>query len=379
MKIFYVDPNNDTPQINYPFIKSMQDSGKVDIQFFTSFNRFGSRYYHNNYKINPKYIFFKFENKVSKRKVRQIFKIIDYPFYHIVLLFKVIRKNPDIIHFNWLPIPIIEYFFIKIFKLLGKKIILTQHNYSQHNKNKLRLFEVKIFKIVDKIICLSNYSKTQFTNNFKKKIVEIEHGNCYETELKLYSHVVNNKKKKKEFNILFVGAIKRYKGIELLLKSLNSIVNEKKITDIHLTIAGFCNKNYAQKIIKIISDYKLEKYISFKHEFLSNKEMYNFISHSDCGILPYIEATQSGIPFMFFSLYKPIVINDVGGLSEQVTKKIAIITKPNFQDIAISILKMKEAILKRFFLSENFDNFLNENSWEKTVKKYLDLYERVIN
>ncbi|TSA24444.1 glycosyltransferase [bacterium] len=378
MKIFYIDPNNDTPQINYPLVKALQLKRRINIYFITSFNRFGSRYYHHEYKIYPIYLFFKFENKISNQKIRRILKIITFPFNNIILLKKVIRNKPDIIHYNWLLIPLVDFIFIKIYKLLQIKIVLTQHNYIQHNKNNLRSFEKYIFNSVDKIVCLSEFVKTQFYVNGYKNVTKIGHGNCYESEISKFKSNLSVKNEKTSFNILFIGAIKPYKGIELLLLAMNDLINVHKCTDIYLYIAGYCEHKYFNRIKFNINKYNIDNHVIITRSFLNYEQMFEYVNNCDCGILPYIEATQSGLPYIFYSFKKPIIITNVGGLPEQTSDKISIVTLPKQKELSQSILNMKTSIEKGKYNPKDFSVFLSDNSWDKTINSYVSLYKEIL-
>ena len=165
MKIVYLDPNNDTPQINYPLVSKLEEDNNIDVKFVSTFNRFSSKYYSQRYSIEVDYLFFKIANKISKQILRRYVKLLTYTIYNIILLLKMIRNKADIIHYNWVPIPFIDLIFIKIYKLIKIKIILTQHNFYQHGKRRIRLFERNIFNNVDRIICLSEFVKNQFKDN----------------------------------------------------------------------------------------------------------------------------------------------------------------------------------------------------------------------
>ena len=366
-KILFIDQNNNTPQLNYPLIYSLQNY--FDITYCTSFNRFGTKYY-DDYAIKKLYIFFRFENKISNRNLRKIVKSIFYPFYYIQVVFYILKEQFNIIHFNWLPIPVIDYFFIKLLKLFKMKIILTTHNYSQHNNKKLRFFENNTFKIFDKIICLTEFVKNQFNEDIRKNITVIEHGNSYKYELNKYVNLLK-KNKNTYFEILFLGSLKPYKGIELLLKAFELIKDD----NVRLTIAGYCSDSYLRKLNNLIKELEISEKVFFDIKFLSNLEMFQHISDCNMGILPYLEASQSGLPDMFYSLKKPIILTNVGGLPEQAFPKISLVVEPEIQQLSKGILQMKTLIQNNEITNIMFEEYLKNNSWDRTVQKYKNLYE----
>ncbi|MBT6993950.1 MAG: glycosyltransferase, partial [Candidatus Cloacimonetes bacterium] len=240
MKIFYIDPNNTTPQYNYPLVEKLNEEG-VQTVFFTSKNEKFVNYYEKIYSIAPNYWFFKFENKIKIKKLRKFVKMFLYPIQNIRLFLKIKKEKPQIIHYNWLAFPFIDFFMINKISRLGIKIILSVHDYKQHDRQKLRVLEKKVFDRVDGIICLSEFVKSQFPKKLQTKIIVIQHGNCYEKELK---NLKITTKKSDNFSLLMIGNIKPYKGAEILIDAVNSLSK----SNIKLEICGRCN--YQQKLVE---------------------------------------------------------------------------------------------------------------------------------
>jgi glycosyltransferase involved in cell wall biosynthesis len=114
------------------------------------------------------------------------------------------------------------------------------------------------------------------------------------------SRPTNQKKK-----ILLIGRGKRYQGQKLLEKAWDLM----DLPDVELTIAGRgFRKSQNQRDI-----YYLDRW-------LTDEEVYCEISSSDLVVLPYIEASQSGIVPICISLGIPVLVTPVGGLPEQVSE-----------------------------------------------------------
>jgi len=115
--------------------------------------------------------------------------------------------------------------------------------------------------------------------------------------------------------ILFFGLIRKYKGLDLLLEVMNS----KKIRDmkIKLIIAGefYENKN---KYLEKIKSLKLEKSILIQDSYIPNEDVVNYFCAVDIVVQPYLSATQSGVSMIAYNFDKPILLTNVGGLSEYV-------------------------------------------------------------
>jgi glycosyltransferase involved in cell wall biosynthesis len=106
--------------------------------------------------------------------------------------------------------------------------------------------------------------------------------------------------------ILFTGRMKKYQGLELLLESW--LIAERLLPGYKLLVAGDFNQELPKK-----SD------ISFIQKWLSPDELDSLISRSSLLVLPYLEASQSGLFMQAASFGIPIVATPVGGLIEQVS------------------------------------------------------------
>lgn len=104
--------------------------------------------------------------------------------------------------------------------------------------------------------------------------------------------------------VLFIGRIRKYKGLNLLADAWPMVKNSEKT----LVIAGE-GKLFSK--IEAVADVVLNKW-------LTNEEIVQEILKSEIVVLPYIEASQSGIIPLANALAKPVVVTPVGGLTEQI-------------------------------------------------------------
>lgn len=108
-------------------------------------------------------------------------------------------------------------------------------------------------------------------------------------------------------NFLLIGRGRTYKGLENLLSAWVMVGDERA----HLTVAG-----EGHKVDPSISR------ITHVDRWLSDSEVLQYIGMSDVVVLPYIEASQSGIISLAHSLHRPVIVTPVGGLAEQVTDEM---------------------------------------------------------
>jgi len=113
--------------------------------------------------------------------------------------------------------------------------------------------------------------------------------------------------------LLFFGFIRAYKGLDLLLEAFadNQLRNRK----LKLIVAGEFYEDeapYKQQIEKlgILDD------VILYDRFINEDEVGAFFCAADLVVQPYKSATQSGVTQIAYHFDKPMLVTDVGGLSE---------------------------------------------------------------
>ncbi|QBQ39824.1 glycosyltransferase [Sphingobacterium psychroaquaticum] len=172
--------------------------------------------------------------------------------------------------------------------------------------------------------------------------------------------------------VLFFGRISKYKGIDKLLEAM-AIVHES-LPHLRLVIAGGGDFHFD------IEDYKKLEYITFLNRYVTMSELYSLLNGAKFVVCPYIEATQSGVVMTSYTLRKPVIVTDVGGLAEMVEDgKTGLVVEAN------SVQKLSEAICLLGIdsnlneqMSANITNLISagDMSWSNIAAKYVDFYNK---
>jgi glycosyltransferase involved in cell wall biosynthesis len=113
--------------------------------------------------------------------------------------------------------------------------------------------------------------------------------------------------------LLILGRIKKYKGIQEFIEVWNLAIQSENpdIKNLDLIIAGKGWKSFFSQI-RYTNLIRIDKW-------LSNNEMIELISHSMAVVLPYTEASQSGILEMVDLLGHPVIYRSLPSINEQIT------------------------------------------------------------
>ena len=168
--------------------------------------------------------------------------------------------------------------------------------------------------------------------------------------------------------ILFFGFIRRYKGLDLLLRAMADL--RIRQAGIRLIIAG---EYYEDKTFytQLIDDLGIADLLIMKDDFIPNEEVKMYFSAADLVVQPYRSATQSGITQLAYHFEKPMVVTNVGGLPELVPHHIAgYVCEPDENHIADAIMD--------FYADGNMQKFNQGIMQEKKKYRWENLTRAVV-
>lgn len=113
---------------------------------------------------------------------------------------------------------------------------------------------------------------------------------------------------------LFFGFIRPYKGLDILLEALFLVLKKRLV---HLVVAGEFWEP-VEKYMKIIHRLDLTKHVTIINQYIPNESLGDYFNIANIVVLPYRDATQSGVPQLAVSMGKLIIVSDAGGLPENV-------------------------------------------------------------
>jgi glycosyltransferase involved in cell wall biosynthesis len=198
-----------------------------------------------------------------------------------------------------------------LLKTQGVKIIRLLHDFEKHPGDKWppNFLTRRIIKHSNFLIALSEEVAKKI-KNLNPKI-----------KLAIYPHPVfdfSNSQTDLDYRenyILFIGRIRKYKGVENLVEAFNRI--EKINTT--LIIAG-------EGKLRVASDSN----IRVINRWLGDREIASLINNAEVVVFPYIEASQSGLLPYCVSKNKKVVITPLPGLLEQTMSYRNVFVTQNF-------------------------------------------------
>ncbi len=170
--------------------------------------------------------------------------------------------------------------------------------------------------------------------------------------------------------LLLAGRLKRYKGLELLASTLRLLGG----SPVSLRLAGAVQNRDELAALAAFPGIELDL------GWQSDRALIAHIDWADATILPYIEASQSGIAPLSFSRARPVIATPVGGLPEQIrhdeTGFISKSVSPQALAAAIRHLAEEKTLARR--LGEGALRHAREEiSWRALAPRFAQLLEAV--
>lgn len=174
--------------------------------------------------------------------------------------------------------------------------------------------------------------------------------------------------------VLFFGFIRDYKGLDLLLEAFADDFFKKN--NIMLIVAGEFYTDEAN-YLKLIEELNIQQSVLLKTDYIPNSEVENYFNAADIVAQPYKSATQSGVTQIGYHFNKPMLVTNVGGLSEIIADgKAGYVVQPDAE-------KIRNALTD--FFSNNRANAFIENvkkekerfSWDKMTQTIYLLYNEL--
>ncbi|MBE2207307.1 MAG: glycosyltransferase [Saprospiraceae bacterium] len=212
-------------------------------------------------------------------------------------------------------------FLLPACKLLKIRSCLTVHDGVLHtgeNHPLLQWWENACIQMADELVFLSRYAQEQTLQKigYTAPAHVIPHG------ILNSGKQVSQRSLPAQPRLLFLGRIVRYKGLELLLEAVQKL-NASSFS--HLTVAGMAVHS---DVPGPVSDK-----IRYLTHWLTEEEIHQLLREHDILVLPYTEASQSGVLTLGISAAIPMLCTKVGGLPEQLAEDEAVWTEPTTESI----------------------------------------------
>ena len=172
--------------------------------------------------------------------------------------------------------------------------------------------------------------------------------------------------------LLFFGRIWGYKGLDYLIQAEPLIT--QAIPDIRIIIAGH-GESFEKYRKNMVNPDRFEVH----NHFIPNDEVAEYFQRASIVVLPYVEASQSGVVAIAYAFGKPVIATNVGGLPDMVLDgKTGLLVPPadpySLAQAIIKLLKEPTLCQKMGINAREFGR--TDLSWDVIAKKTLKVYQK---
>lgn len=259
-----------------------------------------------------------------------------------------VRRSFDVIHIQGAGTPLLDQFFLKP---LAKRIpmVLTVHDVKSHYERFVSRdsFLKRSLQIPHRLIVHYEDGKRQLVDDWgicSERIDVIGHGimplpnppECSEARKKLNLPLDRR-------IILFFGGIRPNKGLDILLKALDTV--RSRDPGVLLVVAGYLHRGISfEPYSNTIERLDLSQHVQIFVHFIAEEDVDYFFAASDLVVLPYLKfEAQSGVLLRAYAHKKPVVVSNVGAMGQLVSSdKVGLVVEPgdteSFAEAIISVL-----------------------------------------
>lgn len=323
-------------------------------------------------------------------------KIVRVLIYYCRLIRYALTAKPKIFHilwnnkFEWFDRTVL----MLIYKILGKKIVLTAHNVNTRERDGTDSFLNRAtlkfqYRRCDHIFVHTEKMKAELVSEYgvpKKRATVIPFGiNNTNPETALTEEGARQRLGLTARNkvLLFFGNIAPYKGVEYLLEAFMEIAPRRE--EFRLIIAGRpkgSEEYWAGLQAKIAASPARDKFI-LKIEFVPDAETEIYFKAADVFILPYTHIFQSGVLFLGYNFGLPAIAADVGSLRDEIIEGRTGYVFPPRDPVGLV------RAIESFFASDLYAGLNNRRqdirdyarerySWSTVARMTMDVYSKCL-
>lgn len=234
--------------------------------------------------------------------------------------------KPDIFHVQESADMLLAWTWLRALKARPTRFVVTIHDPEPHKGDEHRLWWLRqkyihaVRRRADRVVALANYNRerllTLHPEIAPEKVVVVQH-----PAMEFYRRYAPADAEQVRGSVLFFGRMVAYKGLGTLAEAWRSL--RERVPYATLTVAGR-GPDLAVHGPRLEQDPR----VRLLDTFLSNEEVARLFTAASVVVLPYSEATQSGVLATALAFGRASVVTSVGGLPEMVEDGVSALVIP---------------------------------------------------
>ena len=243
-------------------------------------------------------------------------------FRHIHGLLRVLgalrRLRPDVIHVQWLPLPLIDALFVPLLRRIAP-VILTVHDSNPYNGAGpliLRIGNTLAIRRCDRWIVHNELSERQLVAQGlpADRLHRVAHGLLSSPG---EASADGFERADGRIHFLQFGKLKDYKGVDVLLDALGRL----SVAQRDRCLVSIVGRPYVETgpLLDLMARHRLQSFVKLRLDFVSDAEMAALFDDADALVFPYRGIDTSGVLMAAIARGIPVIASDIGCFAEMLT------------------------------------------------------------
>jgi glycosyltransferase involved in cell wall biosynthesis len=376
-RVAVIDPSNFTPPYDHHLCEGLANTGWKVKLFASSETNWTPENYERVQAFYPLT-----EGRVGDalpEKTRVLAKGAEHVIGMLQLVQRLNRWDPDIVHFQWLPLPFVDVPLVRLMEHIAPTV-LTIHDSTPFQgaatSRVQRFMTEKGPQVVDEVIV--------HTEETKAKLVE---ASVPQTDISVIPHGVirhpitdhlptNNSE---ETTVLFFGNVKSYKGVDVLIDAIARLPPEVRQKS-RVVIAGRPHGS-ADELKQRARKQGVTDSITWELGFIEHERVGVYFQESDIVVFPYRHIDQSGALMTALPFGKPVIATEVGGFADVLTDGVhgRLVPPDNADALSSALVDVLTDKHRRAEMGDAVAELANNTySWKRIAKMTTDLYQEAL-
>ena len=270
-----------------------------------------------------------------------------------------------------------DFFLIRRLHKMGVRVVVMLHDAELHPGDRFHLMvrlQRQLIGMSDGVITLTDFVAEQLKKRVSlagKVQATIPHVAFVFADLDLPPPQLPEPAPNRPLRLLMAGRLKRYKGLQLLADALRLMGPAPSLS---VRVVGAVQDESDIAALASLPG------VEFDPGWKSDRELIAHLDWADVAVLPYVEASQSGVAPMSFKRGRAVIATPVGGLPEQIrhgeTGLLTEAVSPEALAAAIRRLAEDRNLLRR--LAENaLRHAEHDLGWKSLASRFSGVLEKV--
>jgi glycosyltransferase involved in cell wall biosynthesis len=239
--------------------------------------------------------------------------------HHIVDMARLIvllrRMRPDVIHFQWMPLPLVDAGFIGALHRIAP-LGLTVHDSEPYQGATNRLMALgfnRLVRAADAVIAHTRSTAEQLKGLGldPARLHQVPHGLLHGQAL---AEADRRPAAHGRLRLVQFGKIKAYKGVDVLIEALGMLKPEVR-RRIHVSIVGAPYLD-PQPLLQRVEQLGISDSVEFRLGFVPDNEMMGCFADADAMVFPYRQIDASGVLMAALAQGLPVIASRIGDFAE---------------------------------------------------------------